>query len=140
MIRQYCVISVLALVVAVSAPAASLTLDNPNLVGQPGAVVGWGFTLSNSPDWIIISNADFVLDFASNPVGVFTPIITSNFVVIGPSTGNGETTPWTQSFDNNLQTGVGSYTINSFQSSGDFATGQIVLTYDEFSVSPNDPS
>jgi hypothetical protein len=123
-----------------TAAAATLTLDNPNLLGQPGDIVGWGFTLSNSPDWIVISNAVFDLNLGSNSIGVFTPFITNNFVVIGPDDGNGELDPWMQSFDDNLQTGIGSYAINSFQSPGDSAVGNIVLTYDEFSVSPNDPS
>jgi len=113
--------------------------------------VGWDFTWTSTPildgpnlitPWLLVSNADFVLDSGVNPVGVFTPFITlpSNYTVVGPDAGNGEVNPWSQPFDTTLQTGIASYSINPFQSFGDLATGNIVLTYDEYRVSPNDPS
>jgi len=145
-----------ATLLAVAAQAGTLTLSNGAmnstvLVGQPGDNVGWDFTWTSTPildgtnlitPWLLVSNADFVLDSGVNPVGVFTPFITlsSNYTVVGPGSGNGEVNPWSQSFDTTLQTGIGSYSINSFQLVGDLAIGNIVLTYDEYRVSPNDPS
>jgi hypothetical protein len=140
-----------AAIVAVNIPFASattLSLDNPNLVGNPGDTVGWGFTLTSTPvstpdgeitPWLVVSDVDFVLDPGVDPVGVFTPFLTLNFQVIGPDTGNGELNPWSQTFDAGLETGIGAYTIDDFQLPGDLATGSIVVTYDEFSVSPNMP-
>jgi hypothetical protein len=128
---------------------AGLVLPQPVLSGQPGGEVGWGFTITSTPvdtgdssitPWLVITGATFSLDAGVNPVGVFTPFIQNVFQPVGPDTGNGEVNPWSQAFlDGATQTGIGSYLINDFQSPGDFATGQIVLTYDEFTVSPNDP-
>lgn len=127
---------------AAAAHAGTLSLSNAALGGQPGATVGWGFTITSPQQWILITFADFVPDGGQNPVGVFTPFITqlpNSNTVIGPDDGNGEMNPWTQAFALNLQTGIGSYQINDFQSIGDQVTGQIVLDYDAYSVSPNDP-
>lgn len=141
------VLCIACLTVACGARAATLTLDNPDLVGAPGDTVGWGFTLTSTPvqdgantitPWLVVSSAAFVLDAGVFPVGVFTPFITSSFTVIGPDDQNGEVNPWSQPFDNAQQTGIGSDVINPFQSPGDLATGNIVLTFDEFRVSPND--
>ncbi len=136
-----------ALFMTNGAVAATLTLDSNTLYGMPGDLVGFGGTITATPDaydtstpWIVIDGADFVLDMGTYPVGVFTPIITNNFVVVGPNTGNGEVNPYTQHFDATLGTGIGSYEINSFQSVGDQANGTLVISYSEFSVSPNDSS
>jgi hypothetical protein len=74
------------------------------------------------------------------PVGVFTPWITLAFQPVGPDTGNGELNPWSENFDAFLLTGIGSYAIDDFQIPGSSASGEVVLTYDLFRVSPNDPS
>ncbi len=136
-----------AFLIANGATATTLTLDSNTLYGMPGDLVGFGGTITATPDaydtsapWIVIGGADFVLDTGTYPVGVFTPIITNNYVAIGPDTGNGEVNPYTQHFVASLGTGIGSYEINSFQSVGDEATGTLVISYSEFSVSPNDPS
>ena len=144
----------LALLLTVSLAASAtptLTLDNPNLTGAPGDTVGWGFTLTSTPildgsdvitPWLVITDASFDLDSGVFPVGVFNAFIKqpSNYMAIGPDTGNGEVNPWTQAFDDTLQTGIGSYVINDFQSPGDLATGNIVLTFSEYRFSPNDPA
>ena len=113
---------------------------------MPNDLVGFGGTITATPDvydsstpWLVINNVHFVLDTGSYPVGVFTPILTNNYVVIGPDTGNGEVNPYTQHFDTSQGTGIGSYQINSFQSVGDEATGNLVISYSEFDDSPNDP-
>jgi hypothetical protein len=142
---------VAAVVVAVgTAGAATLTLDNPALSGQVDATVGWGFTIESTPvmdggnlitPWLLITHADFVPDVGLDPVGVFTAFITqlpNSNNVVGPDDGNGEVNPWSQSFDNMLMTGIGSYVINDFQSPGDEVTGEIVLTFDLYRLSPDD--
>src|SRR5580765_6769430 len=84
------------------AQAATLTLNNAALSGLPDATVGWGFTIE-SPDWLLVTFADFVPDPGVDPVGVFTAFITqppnSNMVVVPGS-------PWTQPFDDLLMTGI----------------------------------
>lgn len=144
---QKVLLIIAALFMTNGAVAATLTLDNSTLYGMPGDLAGFGGTMKATPDaydastpWIVLDGVDFVLDIGTYPVGVFTPIITNNFVVIGPDDGNGEVNPYTQHFDASLGTGIGSYEINSFQSVGDQANGTLVISYSEFSVSPNDPS
>jgi hypothetical protein len=114
---------------------------------MPGDLVGFGGTITATPDaydastpFLVINDAEFVLNAGTDPVGIFIPIITNNYMVIGPDAGNGEVNPYTQHFDASQGTGIGSYQINSFQSVGDQANGTLVISYSEFSVSPNDPS
>ena len=54
--------------------------------------------------------------------------------MIGPSP---ENTSISQSFDSGLMTGIGSFAIDPTASGA--VSGLIVLTYDLYSVSPNDP-
>src|SRR3982751_981818 len=104
----FILISILIAVAAIGS-AASLLLTPSALTGQPDDITGWGFTITENLDWIVITNASFVLDGGVLPVGVFTPFISNAFAVVGPDRGNGEVNPWTQTFDNALQTGIGSY-------------------------------
>jgi len=140
-----------ALLAAGGLHAATLTVVPSALFGAPGDTVGWGFTITSPTipngngtitPWVLVSNADFIPDPGQFPVGVFMPFITlpQNFQVIGPDTGNGEADPWSQPFDNLAQTGFGAYAINSFQSPGDEVTGELVLMFDMFRRSPNDPA
>jgi hypothetical protein len=117
--------------------AATLTLDpvNGEISGAPGDTLGWGFTITNDTDFLVITSAEFD---PSSAVGTFTDFISAdNFIVVGPSP---ESTSVSQPFDQTALTGVGSFAISPSALPGDTATGQIVLTYDLFSVSPNDPN
>lgn len=136
------------LLLRVLSPAATLSLDASTLYGLPGQTVGFGFAITSTPDaiydrgnipYLVITSADLQTDLGSYPVGVFTPFLATSFTVIGPDAGGGEVNPFSQHFDDSLMTGIGSYAINAFQAIGDMAQGNIVLTYDEYSVSPNDP-
>jgi hypothetical protein len=122
----------------------TLTLDplNGALSGAAGSTVGWGFTISNSTNFLVITSSDFCVGPISSPcsnsLGTYTDFIASNqFVVVGPAP---ESSSVTQAFDNSLLTGIGSFLINSTANPGDSVIGQIVLTYDLFSVSPNSPN
>ncbi len=125
---------------------ATLTLDPPNgaISGLPGTTVGWGFTFENDTDYAVITGTAFC-DSSSSPLpdicfpvspslGAYTDFAGAQFIVAGPAP---ESPSITQSFDNNLQTGIGSFAIDP----GAFgtATGIIVLTYDLYAVSPNNP-
>jgi hypothetical protein len=131
--------------------AATLTIPlGGALIAYPGDTVGWSFTIESTAiqdgpntitPWLMITAVDWVLDPAVAPPGIFTPFLTllpNSNTVIGPDTGNGEVNPWTQVFDLNLGTGIGSYAVNDPVDPGKYL-GQIVINYDAFRVSPYDP-
>ena len=69
-------------------------------------------------------------------MGIFTDYIAQfNFIVAGPAP---ESPIVSQVFNQALQTGVGSFAIAPAAPFGTFS-GQILLTYDLYSRSPNDP-
>lgn len=102
--------------------------------GKPGSTIGWGFNLSNDENFLVVTSVLFEPDTA---LGTFTDFISAaNFFVVGP--GNSSSTVWAQTFNADLQTGVGSFFINSDATIGSVASGDMVLTYDLFSRSPLD--
>ena len=120
---------------ATAQAAISLQLDPPGgaISGLPGATVGWGFSLSNTENYLVVTSADFESATAG---GTFTDFISSpdNFFVIGPELAGSNV--WAQTYDEARQTGLGSFTIDSTVAPGSVAYGNIVLTYDLFSLSP----
>ena len=130
--------------------AAVLTLlpATGSIQAMRGSVVGWGFTISN-PDanFLAVTSAAFckttvvagftVCDQFPDPaLGTFTDYIAHfNFIVAGPAP---ESPIVSQMFSPTLQTGVGSFDIAPVAPFGTFS-GQILLTYDLYSRSPNDP-
>jgi hypothetical protein len=115
----------------------TLAVTPANLVGSAGSTVGWGFTLTNlGTDFAVITGSDFCVGVptspCSNSLGTFTDFIGAQFVVVGPSP---ESSTLSQSFNNNTQTGLGSFLINS-AGSGTLA-GELLVSYDLFSVDPN---
>jgi hypothetical protein len=126
-----------ALGVRARADDISLTLDPVGgaLTGPAGSTVGWGFTLANSgPDFAVISGSDFCVGPITSPCstsfGTYTDFIGQQFIVVGSSS-------VTEAFDNNTQTGLGSFFINP--ASTGTVTGLAVVFYDLFSVDPNSP-
>lgn len=140
---SYLAISSLVSTVPMALASPMLTLDPVNgaITGLPGQTVGWGFTISNNSDFLVVSSSDFcvgpIMSPCANPLGTYTDFIGPAFIVVGPPP---ESSSVTQVFDNVLQTGIGSLAINAGASLGALASGEIVLTYDLFSVSPNDPN
>jgi hypothetical protein len=116
--------------------ASALTLDNPNLVGAAGTTVGWGFTITNDTNYLVATNSDYL---TLNVYGVYTDFIFAYgiFQVVGPSP---ESATWSEPFDPVAHTGLGSFTINDFLPLGTLSNGHIQVTYDLYSVSPNDPN
>ncbi len=121
---------------ASTAGATTLFTASPSTIsGDPGTTVGWGFTLLNDTDYLVVSSADFT---PASALGTFTDFIAQfNFIVVGPSP---ESTSVSQVFDLNAQTGVGSFAISASAAPGSVISGLLVLTYDLFSRSPNDPN
>ncbi len=133
------VICLAAGVAATLGAAPTLTLSpNGNLIGAPGATVGWGFTLTNNLNWVEVVQAQFCLDaVVGNPCfnasTRFTDIISNppNDVIVGPG---GSVT---QVYNPGLNQGLGSYTINPASANGAVVSGKILLTYNTFNADPN---
>jgi PEP-CTERM motif len=122
--------------------APTLVLDplGGAISGAAGATVGWGFTLTNpGVDFLVVTSSDFCVGVitspCSNSLGTYTDFAGPQFIVAGPSP---ESSSVTQAFDNTLLTGMGSFLINPGATGS--VTGEIVLTYDLYSVDPNSPS
>ena len=129
-------IGMLAAVFCAGLQAGQVTLDpfDGALSGGPGQTVGWGFTLQNSTDYLLVTAADYI---TTTPVGTFTDFISGfNFVVVGPSP---ENVLVSHAFDGAAFTGVGSYRIDGAAPVGALSTGFIQIGYDLYTVSPNDP-
>ena len=127
---------VAALVIGGTHAAPILTLDPAAgaLTGAPGSLVGWGFTITNTSDFLIVTSADFS---PLSSLGTFTDFIGPNFIIVGPAP---ESPSVSQAFDAGLLTGIGSFAINPSALIGSLASGLITLTYDLYSLSPNDPN
>jgi hypothetical protein len=104
------------------------------IAGLPGSAIGWGYTVTNTTDWLVITSANFEV---STPYGTFTDYTQFNFIVVGPAP---ESESVTQVFNPLELTGVGSFTIAPDAPGGTVITGEIVMTYDLYSVDPNSPS
>jgi len=112
------------------------------IVGQPGATVGWGFTV----DWTATNN---YISFTGSSLGSvlagetnssflagYTDFIGANSgpdgIALGPGT-------WTQLFSATATTGVGSYAISANPALaiiGAQDTGQITFNFDIYSGDP----
>lgn len=124
-----------------------LTLNPPNgtISGLAGTAIGWGFTFTNDTNYAVITGTEFCAS-GSGPLpniclppapdlGTYTDFAGAQFLVVGPSP---ESASVTQVFDNALQTGLGSFSINPGASGTE--SGILVVTYDLYSISPNDPT
>jgi hypothetical protein len=142
---KYLMTTLLLAAAAASIPAqaaATLTLLPPsgNLFGSPGNTVGWGFTITNNMNYLLVTSANFCLDNTTdcfNPSANFTDYISGNRVVVGPPP---ESPVVSQNFSVSPQRGIGAYTIPANDPIGDVVNGLVVLTYDLFTRSPNDPN
>jgi hypothetical protein len=108
----------------------TLTLNSPDLLGLPGAAVGWNFELHNLTDYYLVAtSADYV---TVTPVGTFEYWSPPPFVVVNPGDN------WIETFDVSLQHGIGQYTIFGDAVGGALSIGFIQVTYDLYSKSPDD--
>jgi hypothetical protein len=120
-----------------SAPTLTLDPTNGAVTGPAGTTVGWGFTLTaGSSDFAVITGSDFCVGVVTSPCGnsfgTYTDFAGAQFLVVG--SGPGES-PITETFDNTMMTGMGSFAINP--GSTGTLSGFIAVTYDLFSVDPN---
>ena len=142
--RTFLTLALLAAAALAPARAATLfTLDNPVASGAPGATTGWGFTLSNDENFLLITSFQYCADPNALPVcttsslGTFTSFagLPTNFDAVGPAPE--PSTSINRPFLDSIS-GVGSFLINAGATPGALENGIIVLTYDLYSVSPND--
>jgi len=133
--RLVLIVLAAALLLPAAHAGAIFTPSPTTISGNTGDTVGWGFTISNDTNFLLITSADFTPATTS---GTFTDFIGQfNFIVVGPSP---ESTSVSQAFDPIALTGVGSFLISPSAAPGSVITGLLTLTYDLFSVSPNDPN
>ena len=89
------VLLLLATALALGAQGAVILTLIPtggNLSGTPGSTVGWGFSISNDTDYLLVSSADFCSGAALPPcplfIGTFDDFIAAQHpldpVVVGP--------------------------------------------------------
>lgn len=105
------------------------------VIGVPGETVGWGFTLSNDADYLVLTSASFDAPIGSGTFTDYTGL--ASFFVVGPAP---ESPVVSQAFDAFLPTGLGSFAISPDVARGSWLGSTIIVTYDLFSVSPNDPN
>ncbi len=115
-------------------PVLTLIPANGAIGGVPGETVGWGFTLDNTEDYAVITYAEFSSDGALG--SAFVDYSFFNYVVAGPAP---ESPSVTWDFDASAHEGIGEFTIPAGATLGERTFGEIVVLYDLFSVSPNDP-
>jgi hypothetical protein len=130
----------LAAIPAMAVPTLTLDPASGIIGGQPGQTVGWGFTLQNTADYVVVSESDYD---AVTSLGTYSDFISVySFIVVGPPTlsSPSDSTSVSQVFDPVADTGVGSFQISPSALAGQSAAGYINVHYDLFSVSPNDPS
>src|SRR5689334_15450376 len=101
------------------------------IAGAPGSTVGWGFTLENSTDYAVVTQA-IVSDTSRVD---FTDFISPQFVVLGPD-GLYAQSFWAQPFDPAAQTGIGAAAIHSGLALGDTIPETLTLFYDLYARSP----
>ena len=108
----------------------TLTLSNSGWTsGLPGTTQGWGFTLTNTLNYVVITESEF--DITQNGGdGTYADFIGPNFVVVGPTNGFGDGPTVSQNFDSLNMMGVGSFAISPSATIGDFVLGNIVLTFE----------
>ncbi|MGH9350986.1 MAG: PEP-CTERM sorting domain-containing protein [Terriglobia bacterium] len=125
----------LCAVYAQADPTLQLIPAGGVVAGAPGSTVGWGFMLTNTSDYLVVTGSSFT--YNGPQYGTYQDIIgTDNFIVVGPAP---ESTTVTQDFNPVALTGVGEFTIDSTAPFGAIK-GTLAIDYSLFSVDPNDPS
>ena len=110
---------------ACASPAFTLDPVGGNVSGFAGQTVGWGFTLKNNTDFIlIVSSSEFQPSL--NSIGTFTDFMGPEFIELDPGAS------LTQAFDFSSQLGVGSFAIDGGVSVPSSIVGRILVTYDLF--------
>ncbi len=132
-----------ALAACAQAAALSLTLlpDSGTVMGKPGTVVGWGFTIaySGSADWVELTGSDFTGSTVYGSYVDYLSLANAPLYVAGPAP---ESSTISQSWDpsSSPQLGLGEFDINATALPGALIAGSLEVSYDVFSQDPNDPN
>jgi hypothetical protein len=126
-----CTLLLTVLLTGAYSQAASLTLNPADISQSPGMTTGWGFTLSNDANYMVVTSTDFT---ATISLGSFTDLLGLQYLVLEPNDSI------TQAFDTMSGMGLGKFVISPDTICGQMVMGLITLNYDLYSVSPNDPS
>jgi hypothetical protein len=121
---------------AFASPNVAVTLLPADISGDPGAVVGWSFSISTLlPNrWALVNSV--VFDTLSN-IGTFNSF---GFpLIIGSGVGNSD--PYNETFNAGAQTGVGSFAISPLTVGGEVASGFLRFVFTVYDADPaNDPA
>src|SRR5258708_20803637 len=140
---------------SVCTATATLTLNPVNgaLVGAPGQSVGWGFTISDDTNWLLVVGTAFCTSFNTStdifpcanpgppnavPGGPYLDFTQVNFVVSAPNVPDPSQQIFTYNPPCNVGpcTGTGAFTINGNTPVGSLLSGVIVVDYNLFSGGP----
>jgi hypothetical protein len=136
-------ISVISVAAGRASPIFSLGPLDGALSGSAGSVVGWGFTITDTTDFLVVSETDFCVSATQasdlpcasqvQSLGTYTDFSASDFVVVGPAP---YSTTVTQDFDPGGPAGFGSFAINGNAVAGTVLSGGIAVIYDLFDGDP----
>jgi hypothetical protein len=134
--------SVLAFAALIPSAHASAIVDlNPLdgvVSGTPGSTVGWGFGMTAGAYWVEVTSVS--ISGETSPLGGMSGGFTSYMDLLGGSV-DGATPPgqnWALPFvPGSPGSGLGQYVIDPTTGLGTQDTGNLVITYDEFSNDPN---
>lgn len=127
--------AVIAIGTAQAVPVLTVIPVDGAAQATPGGTTGWGFTLTNSTDYAVVTQA-LLSDMTSVD---FTDFISPQFVVLGPD-GPYAQSFWPEPFDPVVQTGIGAATLHPGFAVGDHIDETITLFYDLYTTSPLDPA
>jgi hypothetical protein len=109
--------------------------------GEPGTVVGWGFTFINSgsPDWVVLTSSDFTGSTVYGHYVDYLSLGNAPLYVAGPAPESSTISVSWNSLSN-PPLGLGEFDINSTARPGAIIGGTIQVVYDVFSQDPNNPN
>ena len=123
---------------ALSPAAVMIQLDPPSggLTANPGQTVGWGFTVTSPDNYFVPSAVNFV---PASGDGIFTDLLAPRLTTFISGPAPGASPSVTEAFSLINGTGLASFTVNNGVPLGTLINGNILVDYDLFAVSPNDP-
>jgi hypothetical protein len=122
-------------------PTIDTIPSNGDVFGEPGTVVGWGFTLTYSAtsDWVVLNDSFFTGTTVYGSYVDYLTVTNAPLYVAGPSPESASITQgWSPSSSPPL--GLGEFDLNATDPIGVVITGDIGVDYTIFSEDPNSPS
>jgi hypothetical protein len=134
----FCLLSCLTAVLASANSVFSPIPSNGVVSGSDGAVVGWGFGVTevNPNDWLVLTGSSFTGSTLNGSYLDYLSLPTAPLYVAGPAP---ESSFVTQSWIESSQLGLGEFDIGAVASPGPI-DGNIIVHYSVFSQDPNDPN